>query len=312
MSVFNHKKSADEIVRNSLVIESIKMVKEILPKFFLFENVPAFMDTECLLNDNERCSIGDAISRSLSDDYLFYADKINFKNYGSNSSRTRTIVIGVRRDLCNHISPIELFPDREPEQTLIETIGDLRRLSQMGEIDANDIFHSFRPYPEYMRAWIENLDEGESAFENSDPLRIPYKIGKDGKQIENANKTGDKYKRQTWDKVAPFSLPVFGHRRGRRFAPKQKLNRIGIVHAVILLHEIHRRAAAQFVLVVVFIAAQGDMASDPYMLTARFFDVLALAFEESDEVGLFGRQFLLVGKMNVFCSHDAHLLSDNV
>lgn len=203
MSVFNHKKSDNEIVRNSLVVESIKMVKEIQPKFFLFENVPAFMDTVCLIAHNEMCSIGDAISIFLSEDYLFYADKINFKNFGSNSSRTRTIVLGVRRDLCNHISPIELFPDRETEQTLLETIGNLNGLLQMGEIDPDDIYHSFRPYPEYMRAWIENLGEGESAFENSDPSRIPYKIGADGKHIENTNKTGDKYKRQIWNKIAP-------------------------------------------------------------------------------------------------------------
>lgn len=36
---------------------------------------------------------------------------INFKNYGSNSSRTRTLVIGVRKDLSDIVVPIELYPD---------------------------------------------------------------------------------------------------------------------------------------------------------------------------------------------------------
>ena len=45
MSVFNHKKNDGDIVRNSLVIESLKLVKEIQPNFFVFENVPAFMNT---------------------------------------------------------------------------------------------------------------------------------------------------------------------------------------------------------------------------------------------------------------------------
>ena len=49
MSVANHKKSETEIVRNSLVIESIKIIKEINPRFFIFENVPAFMKTVCLI-----------------------------------------------------------------------------------------------------------------------------------------------------------------------------------------------------------------------------------------------------------------------
>lgn len=42
MSVANHKKSETEIVRNSLVVESIEMVKKIKPRYFVFENVPAF------------------------------------------------------------------------------------------------------------------------------------------------------------------------------------------------------------------------------------------------------------------------------
>ena len=47
MSVANHKKKDTEIVRNSLVIESIKIITQIKPKFFVFENVPAFMKTIC-------------------------------------------------------------------------------------------------------------------------------------------------------------------------------------------------------------------------------------------------------------------------
>ena len=47
MSVANHKKSTNEIVRNSLVIESIKIIKQVNPRFFIFENVAAFMKTIC-------------------------------------------------------------------------------------------------------------------------------------------------------------------------------------------------------------------------------------------------------------------------
>ena len=41
MSVANHKKG-DELKRNSLVVESIKLIRQINPRFFVFENVPAF------------------------------------------------------------------------------------------------------------------------------------------------------------------------------------------------------------------------------------------------------------------------------
>ena len=43
MSVANHKKRTNEIERNSLVIESIELIKEIQPRFFILENVPSFI-----------------------------------------------------------------------------------------------------------------------------------------------------------------------------------------------------------------------------------------------------------------------------
>lgn len=141
MSIFNHKKNDRDIERNSLVIESLNIVKQIQPKFFVFENVPAFMDTECIIEGGERCSIGEAHQTILGDDYSYYADTINFKYYGSNSSRTRTLVIGVRKNLVQYISPVELFPNRKKEHTLRETIGDLPSLSIMGEICDSDIYH---------------------------------------------------------------------------------------------------------------------------------------------------------------------------
>lgn len=203
MSIFNHKKNDDDINRNSLVIESLRLVKSIQPKFFVFENVPAFMDTACKIDDHDICSIREAHERILGNDYLYYADIVNFKYYGSNSSRTRTLVIGVRKNLAQFISPIELFPDRQDVKTLRQVIGDLPSLTEMGSICDQDILHSFRPYPEYMRMWISGLKEGESAFDNDDPIKRPYKIDKNGNRVENANKTGDKYKRQYWDKCAP-------------------------------------------------------------------------------------------------------------
>ena len=41
MSIANHKKNENDFNRNSLVVESIKIIKSIKPRFFVFENVPA-------------------------------------------------------------------------------------------------------------------------------------------------------------------------------------------------------------------------------------------------------------------------------
>ncbi len=202
MSVANHKKSSTEIIRNSLVIESIKIIKKINPRFFIFENVPAFMKTICTDIDGIDKPIAEAIENNLGLEYSYVSRIINFKNYGACSSRQRTLVIGVSKDYADEVSPFELYPDLVEEKTLRQVIGDLKPLSELGEIDENDIYHFFRAYPEHMRAWISELKEGESAFDNADDLKKPHQII-DGKIVINQRKNGDKYRRQYWDKVGP-------------------------------------------------------------------------------------------------------------
>lgn len=202
MSVANHKKTKTEKIRNSLVIESIKIIKTLKPKFFIFENVPAFMKTICTDIDGIDKAISDAICKNLSDDYSYVSEVINFKNYGACSSRQRTLVIGVSKELSDDISPYDLFPKKEIEKTLKETIGHLKSLTTMGEIDKNDFYHSFREYPEHMRCWIHSLKEGESAFNNKDDKLKPHQII-NGRIIINKQKNADKYTRQYWNKVGP-------------------------------------------------------------------------------------------------------------
>lgn len=201
MSVANHKKKKDEIVRNSLVVESIKMAKEIKPKFFIFENVRAFLTSVCTDVDGKAKSIKEAIRNNLGGEYNILYKVVNFKDYGNPSSRTRTLVIGVRKDI-KEITPYDIFPDKQPEKTLRETIGNLPSLKIMGEISPADIYHNFRKYAPRMEAWISEIKEGQSAFDNTDINRIPHTV-RNGVVIYNAQKNGDKYTRQCWDKVAP-------------------------------------------------------------------------------------------------------------
>lgn len=200
MSVVNHKKN-DEGVRNSLVIESIKIIKNIKPKIFIFENVRAFLKTVCMDIDQKQKTIKKAIFENLEIDYKIEYKILNFKNYGGISSRTRTIVIGVRRNIEN-IIPEELFPQYEEEKTLKDVIFKLKRLKDMGEIDEKDIYHQFKKYSLNMREWIKDIKEGQSAFDNKDPEKRPNNIV-DGKIKYNKKLNSDKYTRQVWNKVAP-------------------------------------------------------------------------------------------------------------
>ena len=201
MSVANHKKSENEINRNSLVNESVEIIKKIKPKIFIFENVSAFWKTGCINKEGNIISIGEMITKELGNKYLIHKDVVNFKNYGSNSSRTRTLVIGVLNSYSEKVKPFELFPEYRKEKTLKEVIREMPPL-KWGEYDENDFYHSFRTYPEHMRDWIKEIGEGESAFDNEDDLKKPHKVI-NGKIVINKSKNGDKYRRQVFDKVAP-------------------------------------------------------------------------------------------------------------
>jgi len=180
MSVANHKKK-QELTRNSLVVESIAITKEVCPKFFIFENVRAFLNTICTDIDGVDKTIEKAIKTNLGGHYNILFKVVNFKDYGAHSSRTRTLVIGVRKDIPNS-SPFDIFPEKRQAKTLRQLFSGLEKINEMGKISETDIFHSFREYDPKMLSWIGHLNEGQSAFENTEHERIPHQI-KDGKIV---------------------------------------------------------------------------------------------------------------------------------
>lgn len=198
ISVINHKKAGDEIKRNSLVVESVEIVKEIKPRFFIFENVQAFEKTLCVTNEDKIMPIGDYVREVLGKDYIISGRILNFMNYGSNSSRTRTLMIGVDKGYKNNITPYDLYPNYKKEKTLRDIIYDLPNL-EWAEISNNDFYHAFRIYKSNMRDWIKDLKEGQSAFDNENPKNRPHRII-DGIRVENVKKARDKYTRQPWDR----------------------------------------------------------------------------------------------------------------
>ncbi|TRX70724.1 DNA cytosine methyltransferase [Carboxylicivirga sp. M1479] len=199
MSVANHKKK-NEITRNSLVVESIKITLEVKPRYFVFENVRAFLTTTCTDTDGLDKKIQEAIDTNLGGQYNILHRVVNLKEYGANSSRTRTLVIGVRKDILN-VTPYDIFPNKNKPKTLRKLISDLPALTSMGEI-SEDIYHSYREFDKRMIPWIENLKEGQSAFENNDKKRIPHRVI-DGQIVYNKSANGDKYARWYWDKEGP-------------------------------------------------------------------------------------------------------------
>ena len=200
ISVINHKKNEHDLKRNSLVVESVEIIQNIRPRVFIFENVQAFQKTICTTKSGNNIAIGDYIHNALGEEYVITGRVLNFMNYGSNSSRTRTLVIGVDKEYKNLFTPYELFPSYRTERTLRDVIGNGKFKSlAWGEICATDFYHAFRTYDLKMRSWIHDLKEGESAFNNKDPQKRPHRIV-NGKIVENIQKNRDKYTRQRWDR----------------------------------------------------------------------------------------------------------------
>ena len=200
ISLANHKKTQTEIVRNSLILESILLTKKFTPKYFIYENVLKFLTSVCSDSDGYDREVSDVIDRHLGKMYSIEKYVFNLKHFSIPSSRTRTVVIGVRKDIDIH--PMSLYPTPEKLITLREAIFNLPRLNEPEEVQPKDVLHFFRPYEIRMRAWIENLEEGQGAFDQKDIARIPHTII-DGITVRNQSKNGDKYKRQKWDEIGP-------------------------------------------------------------------------------------------------------------
>jgi DNA (cytosine-5)-methyltransferase 1 len=96
---------------------------QIRPRFFIFENVMAFQKTLCMTPDNRIVPIGEYVREALGHDYIITGRIMNFMNYGSNSSRTRTLMVGVDKSYRNNIMPYDLFPDYRVEKTLRLSVG---------------------------------------------------------------------------------------------------------------------------------------------------------------------------------------------
>ena len=118
--------------------------------------------------------------------YIIYPTMFSFQGLRNPSSRTRTLVIGVRKDL-KEITPYDVFPRQAARATLRQVIGDMPSLQTMGEICPDDIYHNFRKYAPRMEAWISEIKEGQSAFDNTEISRIPHTV-KDGVIVYNAQK----------------------------------------------------------------------------------------------------------------------------
>ena len=221
MSTAGLMKKNDE--RNTLIIPAVKIIKTIMPKFVIIENVPEQLLTKIRVN-NEDILIPDYLYNELGDNYIFNKNRIvNAMDYGVPQSRDRCVFLLSRKDQNIRWE----FPKKNKKiVTMRDCIGNLPSLDP----EVTDISYSelLKLFPDFEKKKKEGLKvskwhypprhkirhviammhtaEGQSAFDNS----IYYPKLKDGTKSKGYRNT---YKRQWWDKPA-YTITKYTSRLG--------------------------------------------------------------------------------------------------
>ncbi|MGN1217150.1 MAG: DNA cytosine methyltransferase [Phocaeicola sp.] len=198
-------------VRNDLFLYAIKLIKDVKPDYFIFENVPGFMTTSILYNEEPRI-IPDVIKDLLRTTYTMSFNIVDTQDYGVPQSRTRMILLGTHRRTAHKW----VMPDTDPEvKTLADAIGDLPIVDPfIYDITEEEMLKVFPKYKQREKAalkispWhmpphhilrqvitMQHTATGCSAFDNE-----KYKPRKkNGEIVKGFHNT---YSRQRWDTPA--------------------------------------------------------------------------------------------------------------
>ncbi len=206
MSTAGKQDKLDE--RNNLFLYAIKLIQDIKPDYFIFENVPGFMTTS-ICYKNEIRLIPDVVKELLRTTYSMSFNIIDAQDYGVPQSRSRMILLGTRRKVAHKW----IMPESEPKvKTLKDAIGDLPIVDPfIYDVTEEEMLKVFPKYKAREKAalkispWhipphhilrqvitMQHTPTGCSAFDNE-----KYKPRKkNGEIVKGFHNT---YSRQRWD-----------------------------------------------------------------------------------------------------------------
>lgn len=198
---------AEKDQRNSLVREYARLVYEIRPRAFLFENVQIF-------GQKRGRDLIDDLEKTLSD-YRIHRAFVNSSEFGLAQSRERFIMIGIRRDVSSEAPDL---PRSSQIVTVRDVIGDLP--------PPPDNYTEHPTIPNHIKCRITQLNERRFSHVppgggwQDIPTRLRLKCHKD----VDASKGGwpDVYGRLRWDGLCPTITAGFdSFTRGRYGHPEQ-------------------------------------------------------------------------------------------
>lgn len=166
--------------RNRLIIPAINIIKELRPKWIIFENV-SNMGKTLIHDENDRLvNIIDFIHRELGDEYVGEPRVIDCANYGIAEHRVRLLTILTRTldgrkyyEKHNTFLPQETHSQTDTISTkkwltlrdVIANTPILRAETGMN-IDKDNPLHKVPVLDEKKLWWLDNTPEGNTAFNN--------------------------------------------------------------------------------------------------------------------------------------------------
>lgn len=195
--------------RNFLIYYAIKVIKSILPRFVLLENVPRQLTTRIKVK-NKKILIPDYILQQLSRYYYFNPENlIKAMDYGIPQMRPRNIMLLTRRDekkfwhfppKKNHIvtlkEAIGHFPSLDPQlrEGMAETLAmfpHFKRKAAKGRKFSS--WHIPPIHPKKDVIAMQKTPTGQTAFDNA----IFFPKRHDGKPMSGHS---NHFRRMRWDK----------------------------------------------------------------------------------------------------------------
>ncbi len=173
--------------RNYLVLSALNIVNEVLPDYFIIENVPRFQQMK-FTTGNDLKSLLALLQDMFSDKYEIDCEVLNAADYGVPQTRMRVVYRMWKKGLTWRKAT------KRPRITLHDAIGHLPSLEAGQSSSIKN--HYARSHPQNHITCMQHTPTGQSAFNNEEH----YPKKPDGSRIKGFPNS---YKRMRWDIPAP-------------------------------------------------------------------------------------------------------------
>lgn len=195
------RRGDDNDLRNQLVLEYVRLLKEIRPRFFVMENVSG------ILSQRGKPYIKALFDNLTAAGYLIQQKKLTASDYGVPQERTRVIIVG---ELTSNNKGSFVYPEplNQPKKTVRDAIEDLMEKKE------NDV-----PNHKADKLSDINLKRIRSITEGQGRDSLPEELQLECHKKNTGHRHLDTYGRMAWDQPGPtitarfdsFSRGRFGH-----------------------------------------------------------------------------------------------------